>query len=181
MRIQTTTFLLAALVPAVLGAASTQIRQPAAEPGAGTTTYTRGNEIVRAETTLASETERPAPGVTLTLDRETYTPGAMATMKIANNTADPLGYNPCSNRVVETRIRDAWVVHSELNRMCTMELRIVNPRETATATTDIPEGLAPGLHRIVLTLRPQRGESGGTPAPVRAISPAFSVEAGASR
>ena len=54
--------------------------------------------------------------------------------------------------------------------MCTMELRLLMPNETQTATTDLPRDLPRGTYRIVLSLSRQSASNPGT---VRAISPTF--------
>ena len=116
--------------------------------------------------------------VTLRLDRATYTPGATATMTIRSTSRDTLGYNPCSNRSVERQQGSTWVAHAEPDRMCTMELRLLNPGETQTAPADIPAGLSAGTYRMVLTLSRQRQPRAGETAAsgtARAVSATFRV------
>lgn len=148
---------------------------PAGAPGG--TTLTRGTPD-----TTRSDTTRTSPGtqggeVALTLDRDAYAPGATATMTIRNRGRDTLGYNQCSSRAIEQQQGTGWVVHPEPQRMCTMELRLLNPNETQTATTDIPATLPRGgAYRMVLTLGIQRATASGQSAgSVRATSQTFRV------
>lgn len=139
--------------------------------GAGTTTYTRGTPVARSETTRTGAPRQGAGGATLTLDRSAYAAGGEVTMRITSQSSDTLGYNPCSNRSVERQQGERWVVHPEPDRVCTMEIRFLLPGQTATARTNLPADLGAGTYRIALTLRPENGS-----APVRAVSPEFSVE-----
>ena len=144
--------------------------------GAGTTTYTRGNpSVTRSETTRVrgEPASQTGGGATLTLDRTSYAAGATVTMRITSQTRDTLGYNQCSSRVVERQDGERWVAHPEPDRMCTMELRLLMPGESQTATTDLPANLRSGTYRIVLSLSPQ--SAAATRAGVRAVSPAFRV------
>ena len=141
--------------------------------GAGTTTIASGAHTRRAETTNVS------PEAELTLDRTSFAPGGEVIMRIASRSNDTLGFNPCSNRVVERQQGESWAPHAEPNRMCTMELRLLLPRQSQTAITDLPANLTSGTYRIVLNFSRQR-----TPPPnarpdwgvVSAISPSFRVQ-----
>ena len=141
--------------------------------GAGTTTISSGAHTRRAETTSVS------PEAELTLDRTAFAPGAEVILRIASRSSDTLGYNPCSNRVVERQQGDGWVPHPEPNRMCTMELRLLMPRQSQTAMTDLPGNLAGGTYRILLNFSRQRTPPPNAPADwglVRATSPSFRVQ-----
>jgi len=112
-------------------------------------------------------------GVTLSLDKTAYAPGAAVVMTINSQRADTLGYNQCSDRSVERETASGWVEHPEPDRMCTMELRLLKPGETATAQTNVPADVTAGTYRIVLRLRPERADAPGTP--VTAVSAPFRV------
>jgi len=146
----------------------------------GATTAARGVASKGSDTTRTGSTTQAIPGgdVLLTLDRTSYVAGDAATMRIVNTGRDTLGYNQCSSRVVERQEGSRWVPHVEPGRMCTMELRLLSPNETQTATTDLPATLAKGTYRIVLSLTVQRTPSTGETMPrvVRAVSPAFRVD-----
>ena len=162
------------LLAAIACQSAPQSDAPAASPG---TTSARGNaDTTRTDTTRTSGGAQ-SNSVTLTLDRDAYAPGATASLTIRNRGRDTLGYNQCSSRSVEQQQGTGWVVHPEPQRMCTMELRLLNPNETQTATTDIPATLPRGgVYRMVLTLGIQRvtpsGQSAGS---VRATSQTFRV------
>ena len=149
-------------------------RQDAAETsGAGATTYATGALISRAETThvTGNTTQASAGDVSVTLDKAAYTAGATVAMTVKSQSRDTLGYNQCSSRVVERQEASSWVQVPEPDRMCTMELRLLNPNETQTAKTDLPATLVSGNYRLVLTLGKQ-SPAGGS---VRAVSPTFRV------
>src|SRR5688500_16948220 len=149
------------------------------DPGTatGSTTSTRGTADTTTSDTTRTSGGAQSSSVTLTLDRDAYAPGATATMTIRNRGRDTLGYNQCSSRSVEQQQGSGWVAHPEPQRMCTMELRLLNPNETQTATTDIPATLPRGgVYRMVLTLGIQRATpSGQSAGSVRATSQTFRV------
>ncbi|MGH7710286.1 MAG: immunoglobulin-like domain-containing protein, partial [Gemmatimonadaceae bacterium] len=133
-------------------------------------------------TTAAGDTNGKAQvgdtaGVTLSLDKTTYDPGAAVVMSISSQRADTLGYNSCSDRSVERETPSGWVVHPEPNRMCTMELRLLLPSETQTAQTDLPADLDAGTYRIVLRLRQERSDTTPERVTVGAASAPFHVPA----
>lgn len=115
-------------------------------------------------------------GVTLTVDKTDYAPGGAVVMSITSHRADTVGYNPCSNRTFERDSGGVWVVHPEPNRMCTMELRLLNPHDTHTANTEVPANASGGTYRIVLTLRPETTDTTRAGA-VAATSSPFTVSA----
>ena len=142
---------------------------------AGGTSHSRGTpDTVRTDTTRSGTAQ--IGDVTLTLDRDTYAPGATVTMTIRNRGRDTLGYNQCSSRSVERQEGADWVPHREPERMCTMELRLLNPNETQTATTDIPATVPRGgVYRMVLTLSRQQATPSGQTSSVHATSKTFRV------
>lgn len=157
-------------------AASCQTAQQDGTPAAGTgsTSFVRGiPDTLRSDTTVgAGNQPSPSGGATLTLDLTSYSPGATVAMRIRNQTSDTLGFNQCSSRVVERHDGGSWAAHPEPGRMCTMQLQLLMPQDTTTATTDLPQDLRTGTYRIVLSLSRQSSANPGT---VRAISPNFTV------
>lgn len=154
-----------------------QTAQQSDAPGAavGSTTLTRGaSTVTRSDTTRVSGGSQSTPGggATLTLDRTTYAAGAAVTMRITSQTRDTLGFNQCSSRAIERQDGSRWVPHSEPDRMCTMELRLLMPNETQSANTDLPDNLRAGTYRMVLTLSRLSSANPGT---VRAVSSNFRV------
>lgn len=162
--LMTTLFVALACQPGAQGKEDTTSRDDSLNPSsAGTGDTSRG---MQADT-----------GVTLSLDKTEYVPGATAVMTIHSQRADTLGYNPCSNRSVERQSPSGWVVHPEPNRVCTMELRLLLPGETQTAQTDVPADLAAGTYRVVLRLRRERSDPAGEDVTVTAVSAPFRVPA----
>jgi len=93
-------------------------------------------------------------------------------MRITSRTRDTLGFNQCSSRSIERQDGSSWLPVSEPGRMCTMELRLLMPNETQTATTGLPATLSAGTYRMVLTFSLQ---SAGAAGVVRAVSAPFRV------
>ena len=115
----------------------------------------------------------PAPGVTIDLDRTTYSPGSRVELRVTNHTNETLGFNPCT-RSVERLLRNAWVTVSEPARVCTMQLYILNPHASRTEATELPASLQRGTYRLALTFT--RENAGAAPATIRGVSRAFQVE-----
>jgi hypothetical protein len=163
------------MVMSVVGCQSTQT-DGSATPGSGvgSTTYTPGTpDTTRSDTTRGARNLPTQPGgATLTLDLTTYSPGGTVAMRIRNQTNDTLGFNQCSSRVVERQEGSRWVAHPEPGRMCTMQLQLLMPNDTTTATTDLPQDIGSGMYRIALTLSRQSATNPGT---IRTVSPAFRV------
>ncbi len=146
----------------------------------GDTIYTRGAEVTRSETTRArgdSADPQEANGAELSVDKSSYRAGDQVGMRITSTTNDQLGFNPCT-RTMERMQGSIWVVQAEPNRMCTMELWLLEPRATRSANTNLPSTLGVGTYRLVLLLSRQRPTPAGSPAnwgTVRAVSSAFEV------
>jgi hypothetical protein len=149
---------------------------PAAQGDANTTLAdTAGTASAQAgDTSLVQQSDS---GVSLTLDKTEYAPGAAAVMTLSSQRSDTLGYNPCSSRSVERDMGGNWVVHAEPNRMCTMELRMLNPGQSQSVPATLPGDLTAGTYRIVMQFQPQSagGQAAGS---VRAVSPSFTVAMG---
>lgn len=124
-----------------------------------------------AGSTSGGSQSTPSGGATLTLDRASYTAGATVTMRITSQSPETLGFNQCSSRAIERQDGSSWVPVPEPNRMCTMELRLLLPNETQTATTDLPDNLRAGTYRMVLRLGRQSTQGGE----IRAVSTPFRV------
>jgi hypothetical protein len=132
-----------------------------------------GNVASPGDTTAAQS--GALSDVMLSVDKADYAPGGAVVMTITNHNTDTLGYNPCSNRSFERDSGGSWVVHPEPNRMCTMELRLLNPHETQTANTAVPGDASAGTYRLVLRLRPERADTAAST--VTAVSSPFTVTA----
>lgn len=116
--------------------------------------------------------------VTVTVDRATYAPGADVTLRIANRSDQRFGYNACT-RAVEREAGAGWVTIPEPERVCTMEIRFLEPRSTVTERTELPQALERGRYRLLLSLlrEPDAPAAPGTqPDRLVAASNTFSVE-----
>lgn len=143
-------------------------------PASGATSFTRGTpDTMHSDTTRGPRNEpTQSGGVALTVDLTSYSPGGTVAMRLRNQTSDTLGFNQCSSRVVERQDGIRWVAHPEPGRMCTMQLQLLMPNDTTTATTDLPQDISSGTYRIALSLSRQSAANPGT---VRAVSPPFRV------
>jgi hypothetical protein len=123
----------------------------------------------------------PANGTTspiaITVDRETYSPGAEVGLRIENRSDSRFGYNACPRRV-EREADSGWVTIPEPDRVCTMEIRMVEPRSTKTDRTDLPGALEPGRYRLLISFlqEPEAGAAPGEPRRVLAASNVFRVQ-----
>lgn len=116
--------------------------------------------------------------VAVTVDRASYAPGAAVTLRIENRSDERFGYNACT-RTVEREAGAGWATIPEPDRVCTMEIRFLDPRTSVTERTELPGELAPGRYRLLLSLlrNPDApAEPGQQPARVLAPSNTFSVE-----
>jgi hypothetical protein len=121
----------------------------------------------------------PESGVTIVLDRSSYTAGSRVEMRITNHTGGTLGFNACT-RSIERRQGDTWVTVPEPGRVCTMQISLLSPHSSRTDTTELPASLTRGTYRLALMLvrenTAQGGEAPRTPAAtVRAVSEPFQV------
>jgi hypothetical protein len=116
--------------------------------------------------------------VELTLDKTSYAAAAPVRMTIRSRTADTLGFNPC-NRLIERQESARWTKYDEPTRMCTMELWLLEPQATRSATTELPAAIPQGTYRIVLLLSRQKTPPANAPpnwGTVKAVSASFTVQ-----
>lgn len=116
--------------------------------------------------------------VTVTVERATYAPGSEVTLRIANRSDQRFGYNACT-RTVERESGASWVMVPEPDRVCTMELRILEARSTVTARTELPRSLDQGRYRLLLSLLREPdapAAPGGQPDRLTVASNPFRVE-----
>jgi hypothetical protein len=85
----------------------------------------------------------------LTTDRNSYRAGQTATLRLHNLLDHDIGYNLCFS-TLEQNVNGAWVDSPiQDDRICTAELRILPPGETATFDgATIPSDLPPGEYRF---------------------------------
>lgn len=86
-------------------------------------------------------------GVALIVTPERAAPGDTITLVLRNDSQDELGYNLCTSSLHRRTGEGAWdPIASE--RVCTLELRSLSPRQRATLRLDLPQNLAPGTYRF---------------------------------
>lgn len=112
--------------------------------------------------------------VSVTVDQREYKAGATVELRLQNNSDTPYGYNACQ-RTVERKDGEQWATVPEPAMACTMQLNVLQPKGSATATTQLPDSLGAGEYRLALRLTPQ-GNAAGDAAPVEAASNAFRVQ-----
>lgn len=114
-----------------------------------------------------SEVPQPADGqtpteqsgeVALSASPGSVAAGGTVTLTLANRTPERIGYNLCTS-AIETEAGDT--VPSD--RVCTMELRTLEPGDSATYAFELPGELAPGRYRLTTSVH--RMEA-GTQMPV---------------
>ena len=116
-----------------------------------------------------------AQPITVTVDRAAYAPGATVGLRIVNGSDGTFGYNPCT-RTVEREGGGAWTAVPEPDRVCTMELRLLDGRATVSTTTDVPRSLAAGRYRLVLSFSREDASATANTGAVRVPSNPFRVE-----
>lgn len=110
-------------------------------------------------------------GVTVSTTASSYTPGSRVGLRITNNTSSTLGYNACT-RTLEHETNGNWNPIPEPNRMCTMQITLIEPGQTRSDATDLPNSLPVGTYRIVISMsRQEPGASGA----IMARSNSFTV------
>ena len=130
----------------------------------------------RADTGAPSGQESPPVGVTIDLDRTSYSPGSQLQLRVTNHTTDQLGYNPCT-RSIERRQGEGWSLIVEPGRVCTLQLYLLSAHGTRTDPTDLPATIAPGTYRIALAFTNESpGVNPPTATPIRAVSAPFQVQ-----
>lgn len=109
--------------------------------------------------------------VQVTLDRATYAPGDNVTLTLTNRGQRELGYNACT-RIVERESNGAWTAVPEPDRVCTMELRLLDKGQTVKEQTDLPR-TTPGRYRLALNFSHESSSAGG---PLRVFSAPFTIQ-----
>lgn len=95
----------------------------------------------------AMQNDTPMSRVTLSVAPVPTAPGDSITLTLENGLAEPIGYNLCTN-ALERQDGGTWqTVPSD--RMCTMELRLLEPGASATYRQQIEPGLTAGVYRFM--------------------------------
>jgi hypothetical protein len=98
---------------------------------------TAGNDATETGLALSASPAAAAAGETITLT-------------LSNGSAWPVGYNLCTS-ALERRVGDAWQPVPE-DRICTMELRSLDPGESADQPIELAPTLEPGDYRYTATV-----------------------------
>jgi hypothetical protein len=109
------------------------------------------------------------PGVALAVEPGRAAPGEEVELVLRNGSDGAVGYNLCTS-VLEREAESGWeAVPSD--RVCTMELRMLEPGQDARFRLELPPDLAPGTYRFLT--RVERMETGARDG---VASDPFSVE-----
>jgi hypothetical protein len=88
------------------------------------------------------------PEVELRVDQAAASPGGEATITLVNHSASEIGYNLCP-AVLDRRSGGEWSEEPlRPAEVCTMELRILAPGESAEYRHTIPPGIREGEYRF---------------------------------
>lgn len=91
--------------------------------------------------------------IAFTVSPDSIPQGGTLTLTLANQTSELLGYNLCTSAL---QTADGAAVPTD--RVCTMELRTVEPGRDATYDYEMPQDVAPGRYRLTTNI--QRMTSG---------------------
>lgn len=109
------------------------------------------------------------PGITFETQRPAYRRGDTATLILRNGTDDSLGYNLCGSSR-EIRTGGSWR-RIPLQRICTLELRILAPGAETHYREPITAEWQPGEYRISASVERMRSGNRG-----QIHTPPFTVE-----
>jgi hypothetical protein len=99
----------------------------------------------------------PGSGLILQVDGDAFEPGAPVSIALINNSDSQIGYNLCLHDL-ERNVGGEWEpLHIE--RICTLELRLLAPSDSAAGPAELPEDLEPGEYRfrVAVDLMDDRG------------------------
>jgi hypothetical protein len=88
----------------------------------------------------------PGSGASLRAEADAFVPGGEVRLVLENVTGDVLGYNLCTH-ALERNDGGEWNALA-IPRVCTMELRLLDPGVEASYDTTLPEELEAGEYRF---------------------------------
>jgi hypothetical protein len=91
-----------------------------------------------------------APGMRLDVAPDTVAAGDSVVLTLHNDSAGAIGYNLCTSGLERQSGNDWQSVPSD--RICTMELRTLEPGADARYPMELPAGLLPGEYRFHTTV-----------------------------
>jgi hypothetical protein len=89
----------------------------------------------------------PAGEVAFTASPDSVAQGGTLNLTLANRSGQPVGYNLCTS-AIET----AAGAPVQTDRVCTMELRTVEPGRSATYAYELPDDIEPGSYRLMTNI-----------------------------
>ena len=114
----------------------------------GNTTSPQGNAAAPAAPDTGNEQQpqrqpEPSEEVTLSVSPEQTTEDSTVTLTLRNGSEEQLGYNLCTSS-----LQTAAGCEVPTGRVCTMELRTLEPGRTATYRYELPVNVAQGSYRF---------------------------------
>ncbi len=94
---------------------------------------------------------QPSGEAKLSASPQQVAQAATVTLALANGTTEPLGYNLCTSVLLAS---DGSPVRGD--RVCTMELRTLEPGNTATYPYELPASVGPGSYRFSTSVERMR-------------------------
>ena len=88
----------------------------------------------------------PGSGASLRAEADAFIPGGAVRLILENVSGEPLGYNLCAH-ALERSEGGEWNALT-IPRVCTMELRLLDPGAEADYDATLPESLTPGEYRF---------------------------------
>lgn len=88
----------------------------------------------------------PESGISLGILGDSFEPGAQIFLILNNESSDDVGYNLCLHDL-ERRVDGEWE-SLQIERICTLELRILTPGGSAVTALDLPDPLPDGEYRF---------------------------------
>jgi hypothetical protein len=97
---------------------------------------------------LPTEPHETPPAFAVILSAELLNPGA-AVLTLRNDSDVPIGYNLCLSQLQQRTGGGEWVAAKVERDFCTMEIRGLAPRNSATFRLDLRQPLPRGEYRFV--------------------------------
>lgn len=101
------------------------------------------------------EADPPMGDVRLAVAPTPADAGGRVTLTLSNGADESAAYNLCTS-ALQRRAGGAWEPVPE-DRVCTMELRLLEPGAEATFTVDLPAGLPAGEYRYLTNVEMSAG------------------------
>ncbi len=101
--------------------------------------------VLLASACATANEDAGEPGVSLSASPTTVAAGETITLTLSNQSAWPIGYNLCTSSL-EREVATGWEPVPE-DRICTMELRMLDPDSTADQQIQLAADAAAGSYR----------------------------------